>query len=86
MNPLYRRFSIRTQLLALFGLLLAAGAAVLALDEIALRREMATFDALQRDSLTGLRLAKSISDSYGLEIVDTTYRVRNYLMGWDQGV
>ncbi|HEY7873433.1 MAG TPA: ATP-binding protein [Rudaea sp.] len=80
------RFSIRTQLLALFGLLLITGAIVLVIDEIALRREIATFDSLQHDSLTGLRLAKSISDAYGLEIVDTTYRVRNYLMGWDQGV
>jgi signal transduction histidine kinase/DNA-binding NarL/FixJ family response regulator len=86
MKSLQRRFSIRTQLLALFGLLLLAGAIVLVLDEIALRRQIATFDSLQRDSLTGLRLAKSISDAYGLEIVDTTYRVRNYLMGWDQGV
>jgi hypothetical protein len=86
MKSLQLRFSIRTQLLALFGLLLLAGAIVLVLDEIALRRQIATFDSLQRDSLTGLRLAKSISDAYGLEIVDTTYRVRNYLMGWDQGV
>ena len=86
MKSLQRRFSTRTQLLALFGLLLLAGAIVLVLDEIALRRQIATFDSLQRDSLTGLRLAKSISDAYGLEIVDTTYRVRNYLMSWDQGV
>ena len=86
MKALQRRFSIRTQLLALFGLLLIAGMVVLALDEIALRREIATFDSMRHDSLTGLRLAKSISDAYGLEIVDTTYRVRNYLMGWDQGV
>jgi signal transduction histidine kinase/DNA-binding NarL/FixJ family response regulator len=86
MTSLQRRFSIRTQLLALFGLLLLTGAIVLVIDEISLRREIATFDSLQHDSLTGLRLAKSISDAYGLEIVDTTYRVRNYLMGWDQGV
>jgi signal transduction histidine kinase/CheY-like chemotaxis protein/HPt (histidine-containing phosphotransfer) domain-containing protein len=86
MKALQRRFSIRTQLLALFGLLLVTGAVVLVLDEIALRREIATFNSLQHDSLTGLRLAKSISDAYGLEVVDTTYRVRNYLMGWEQGV
>jgi len=86
MKLLQRKLSIRTQLLALFGLLLGAGFCVLVMDEIALQDEIATFDALLHDSLSGLRLAKSISDSYGLEIVDTTFRVRNYLMGWDQGV
>ena len=86
MKLLQRKLSIRTQLLALFGLLLGAGFCVLVMDEIALQDEISTFDALLHDSLSGLRLAKSISDSYGLEIVDTTFRVRNYLMGWDQGV
>ena len=86
MKLLQRRLSIRTQLLALFGLLLGAGFCVLVMDELALQSEIGTFDALLHDSLTGLRLAKSISDSYRLEIVDTTFRVRNYLTGWDQGV
>jgi signal transduction histidine kinase/CheY-like chemotaxis protein/HPt (histidine-containing phosphotransfer) domain-containing protein len=83
---LQRRLSIRTQLLALFGLLLGAGFCVLVMDELALQDEISTFDSLLHDSLSGLRLAKSISDSYRLEIVDTTFRVRNFLMGWDQGV
>jgi len=85
MKLLQRRLSIRTQLLALFGLLLATGFSVLVMDELALREEIDTFDQLLHDSLSGLRLAKSISDSYGLEIVDTTVRVRNALMGWEQG-
>jgi two-component system sensor histidine kinase EvgS len=29
---------------------------------------------------------KAVSDSYGLEIVDTAFKVRNGLMGWEQGV
>jgi signal transduction histidine kinase/CheY-like chemotaxis protein len=85
MKLLQQRLSIRTQLLALFGLLLGAGACVLVMDELALQSEIGTFDTLLHDSLSGLRLAKSISDSYGLEIVDTTWRVRNSLAGWDQG-
>jgi signal transduction histidine kinase/CheY-like chemotaxis protein/HPt (histidine-containing phosphotransfer) domain-containing protein len=85
MKVLQRLLSIRTQLLALFGLLLGAGFCVLVMDELALQDEISTFDSLLHDSLSGLRLAKSISDSYGLEIVDTTWRVRNSLMGWDQG-
>jgi signal transduction histidine kinase/CheY-like chemotaxis protein/HPt (histidine-containing phosphotransfer) domain-containing protein len=84
---LFRRtLSIRIQLLALFGLLLLTGATVLLLDEFSLREDINRFNSLRDESLTGLRLAKSISDAYGLDIVDTTFRVRNNLMGWDQGV
>ena len=86
MRLLRRELSIRVQLLALFGLLLFTGATVLVLDEVSLREDIARFNSLRDESLTGLRLAKSISDAYGLDIVDTTFRVRNYLMGWDQGV
>jgi signal transduction histidine kinase/DNA-binding NarL/FixJ family response regulator len=86
MKLLQRRLRIRTQLLALFGLLLGTGFFVLVIDELALQDEISTFDALLHDSLSGLRLAKSISDSYGLSIVDTTFRVRNNLTGWDQGI
>jgi signal transduction histidine kinase/CheY-like chemotaxis protein/HPt (histidine-containing phosphotransfer) domain-containing protein len=86
MKLLQRRLSIRTQLLALFSLLLGTGVCVLVLDELALQDEISTFDTLLHDSLSGLRLAKSISDSYRLEIVDTTFRVRNNLTGWDQGL
>src|SRR5690349_4986994 len=86
MKLLQRRLSIRTQLLALFGLLLGTGFCVLLIDEWALQDEISSFDTLLHDSLSGLRLAKSISDSYRLEIVDTTFRVRNHLTGWDQGV
>ena len=86
MTSLRQRFSIRSQLLALFGLLLATGFVVLTMDEIALRAEIYTFHELRNESLSGLRLAKSISDTYRLDIVDTTFRVRNNLMGWDQGV
>ena len=85
MKLLQRRLSIRTQLLAIFGLLLGTGFCVLVMDELALQDEISSFDALLHDSLSGLRLAKSISDSYRLEIVDTTFRVRNALMGWEQG-
>ena len=86
MSPWRRKLSVRVQLLALFGLLLLTGAAVLLLDQISLQEDIARFNSLRDESLTGLRLAKSISDAYGLDIVDTTFRVRNNLMGWDQGV
>ena len=86
MNPPRRKFSVRVQLLALFGLMLLTGAAVLTLDQFSLQEDIERFHSLRDESLTGLRLAKSISDAYGLDIVDTTFRVRNNLMGWDQGI
>jgi two-component system sensor histidine kinase EvgS len=85
-----RRFapkvSTRLQLWALFGLLLLTGASVLFLDEWSEARTRAALDELNRESLAGLRRIKAVSDAYGLEIVDTATRVRNSLMGWEQGV
>ncbi|MGN6519733.1 MAG: ATP-binding protein [Dokdonella sp.] len=86
MIPLYRRVRIRVQLQALFGLLLLTGFTVLVLDEINQRSDVGTFQRVQQQSLAGLRLAKSISDAYGLDIVSAVFRVRNNLMGWEQGI
>ena len=38
------------------------------------------------NSLQRLRYLKAVSDGYGLDVVDTTFRVRNNLMTWNQGV
>jgi len=86
MIPLHRRLRIRVQLQALFGLLLLTGLTVLVLDELNLRADIATFRSVQQQSLSGLRFAKSISDAYGLDIVSAVFRVRNNLMGWEQGI
>ncbi|WP_394539085.1 ATP-binding protein [Lysobacter enzymogenes] len=80
------RISIRRQLWGLFALFLAAGSSVLLLDEYEQHRARAALQTLQDDSLSGLRLIKTISDAYGLDVVDTTFRVRNDLVGWDEGV
>lgn len=86
MSALHRRLRIRIQLQALFGLLLLTGMTVLVLDDLNLRADVATFRRVQEQSLAGLRLSKSISDAYGLDIVGAVFRVRNNLMGWEQGV
>lgn len=86
MKPGLFKLSIRQQLLGLFGLLLMTGATVLVLDTVNERATLATMDQLRTDSLAGLRYVKNISDAYGLDVVDTTFRVRNNLMGWEQGV
>ncbi|QWP77827.1 response regulator [Lysobacter sp. K5869] len=80
------RYSVRRQLWGLFALFLAAGSSVLLIDEIEQHRARGALQSLQDDSLRGLRLIKTVSDAYGLDVVDTTFRVRNDLVGWDEGV
>ena len=80
------KLSIRRQLWALFGLFLLTGATVLVIDEIAQYRSRQSLYALKDESLLGLRRIKSVSDSYGLDYVDTTFRARNYLITWNEGV
>src|SRR5688500_8775836 len=78
--------SIRHQLWALFGLFLLTGATVLVIDEVAQYRARQSLLTLNDDSLQRLRRIKAVSDGYGLDIVDTTFRTRNYLITWNQGV
>jgi two-component system sensor histidine kinase EvgS len=79
-------FGIRLQLLGLFGLLLLTGAGVLTLDELERRQNQQALQQLKDESLAGLRRIKAVSDAYGLDIVDTTFRVRNDLISWEEGV
>lgn len=78
--------SIRQQLLGLFGLLLIASVVVLLLDEWERRNNAEALRQLKEQSLDSLRLIKSVSDAYGLDYISTTFRVRNYLISWDDGV
>ncbi len=78
--------SIRHQLWALFGLFLLTGATVLVVDEVAQYRARQSLLTLKDDSLQRLRRIKAVSDGYGLDIVDTTFRTRNNLITWNQGV
>jgi PAS domain S-box-containing protein len=78
-------FGIRLQLLGLFGLLLFTGAGVLALDEYERQQNQRALESLKDESLAGLRRIKAVSDAYGLDIVDTTFRVRNDLITWEEG-
>lgn len=81
-----RMRSIRGQLLALFAVLLLAGAAVLVLDEVAQYRARQSLESLQAESLGRLRALKAVDDGYKLGVVDVTFKVRNYLLDWDDGV
>src|SRR5690606_11049378 len=77
---------IRRQLWGLFVLLLLAGATVLVLDELAQARARDTLMSLQDDALQRMRRLKAVSDAYGLDVVDTTFRARNTLITWNEGV
>ena len=86
MIALGRTLSIRQQLLGLFGLMLIASIGVMALDEWERRNTSAELSQLKNESLSNLRRIKAVSDAYGLDYVDTTFRVRNHLMSWPEGV
>ena len=80
-----RHLPVRKQLMLLFALLLAAGSAVLVLDEVAQYRARQSMESLQTQSLGRLRALQGVSDGYMVGVVDTTFKVRNYLLDWDQG-
>jgi two-component system, NarL family, sensor histidine kinase EvgS len=79
-------FGIRHQLWGLFGLFLFAGATVLVIDEIAQYQARQSLERMKDLSLQRMRHVKAVSDGYGLDVVDTTFRVRNNLITWGQGV
>jgi PAS domain S-box-containing protein len=81
-----RQLSIRRQLLGLFAIVLVGAILVQALDERERRLNAGALAQLRDDSLISLRRIKAVSDAYGLDYVDTTFRVRNDLMSWDEGV
>jgi PAS domain S-box-containing protein len=86
MLGLSRHLSIRLQLMGLFALVLAAGLAVLALDEAERRDNARVVDQLREESIQSLRLAKSMSDAYGLDYIGAAIRVRNELISWEEGL
>ncbi len=86
MNLRVWQWSIRRQVWALFGLFLLTGLSVLVLEEIDQYRSRQSLQALRDDALLELRRIKSISDAYGLDHVDTTFRVRNGQLDWAEGV
>lgn len=77
---------IRHQLWAVFGLFLLTGATVLVIDEVSQYRAITSLEEMKDLSLRRMRHLKAISDGYGLDVVDTTFRVRNHLIPWGEGV
>ena len=80
------KHSLRRHILALFAMLLLAGTTVLVVDEYAQYRARQSLEALNAHSLGRLRALKAVSDGYNLGVVNTTFKVRNYLIGWEEGI
>ena len=79
-------FGIRHQLWALFGLFLLTGASVLAIDEFAQQRSRASLQQMKDESLQRMRLLTAVSEGYAVGVVDTTFKARNFLITWHEGV
>lgn len=79
-------WNIRRQVWAVFALFLLTAMGVVVLDEIGQHRSRQSLQMLKDHSLLGLRRIKIVSDAYGLDLVDTTFRVRNGLMTSERGV
>jgi two-component system, NarL family, sensor histidine kinase EvgS len=81
-----RRRSIRRRLIGWMLALLALLLAIVVLEEWNQRIHLDRMITLRDESLQRVQLIKSVSDAYGLDAVDTTFRVRNQLISWDSGV
>ncbi len=81
-----RFWTVRRQLLLLFGVMLVAAGCVLALDAIYQRNHEATLNDLYDNALGGQSQVKALTDAYGIDIIGVTFKVRNGLMTFDQGL
>jgi len=79
-------FGIRHQLWALFGLFLLTGASVLAIDEFAQQRSRVSLEQMKDQSLQRMRLLNAVSEGYATGVIDTTFKARNFLITWHEGV
>ncbi|MEO6226350.1 MAG: ATP-binding protein [Thermomonas sp.] len=80
------KLGIRHQLLGLFGVFLLTGALVLVLDEIGQFYARQSLVGMRDDVLSGMRRIRRLSDAYSQDVVNTTFRTRNYLISWNEGL
>ena len=80
------KYGIRHQLWGLFGLFLLTGVLVLVLDEVSQYRAERSMVAMRDDVLAGMARIRRLSDAYSQDVVNTTFRARNHLVGWDEAV
>lgn len=81
-----RFWTVRRQLVLLFGVMIVAAACVLVADEWYQRNHEATLTRLYDNALGGQSNVKTLTDAYGIDVVGITFKVRNGLMDFDTGV
>ena len=81
-----RLWTVRRQLVLLFGVMIAAAACVLVADEWYQHNHEATLTRLYDNALGGQSNVKALTDAYGLDVVGVTFKVRNGLMDFDTGI
>lgn len=79
-------WTVRRQLLMLFGVMLAAATCVLALDALYQRSHAITLNHLYHNALGGQAQVKALTDGYGVTVTGVTFKVRNGLMTFDAGL
>ncbi|MFS8136729.1 MAG: ATP-binding protein [Thermomonas sp.] len=80
------KLSIRHQLLGLFGVFVLTGALVLVLDEVGQFYARKSLVGMRDDVLSGMRRIRRLSDAYSQDLVNTTFRTRNYMISWNEGL
>lgn len=76
--------SIKSRFMLLVGFMMAVIVFLLAAGLSIMKSNNAAFDALYADRIVPLRDLKDIADLYAVNIVDTTHKLRNGQMGFDE--
>ncbi|WHZ19401.1 MAG: hypothetical protein OJF55_001550 [Rhodanobacteraceae bacterium] len=79
-------WTVRRQLVFLFGVMLVAAGCVLALDAAYQHDHEATLNRLYDNALGGQSNVKALTDAYGVTVVGATFKVRNGLLTFDDGL
>ncbi|HET6587260.1 MAG TPA: ATP-binding protein [Oleiagrimonas sp.] len=79
-------WTVRRQLLLLFCVMLAAAGSVLALDVVYQHRHETTLNQLYDNALGGQTAVKTLTDAYGITVIGVTFKVRNGLMSFEDGI
>jgi signal transduction histidine kinase/CheY-like chemotaxis protein len=79
-------WTVRRQLLLLFGVMLVAAGSVLVLSRIYQHEHDGTLNQLYDNALVGQTQVRTLASAYGIDVVGVTFKVRNYLMDFDAGL
>jgi signal transduction histidine kinase/CheY-like chemotaxis protein/HPt (histidine-containing phosphotransfer) domain-containing protein len=79
-------WTVRRQLLLLFGVMLVAAGTVLVLSRLYQQEHDGTLTRLYDNALGGQTQVRTLASAYGIDVVGVTFKVRNYLMSFDEGL